>query len=643
MNLSATYVSFIKTNYYQAFKAIFSALLLPVFTILLLAKGEVAVAQSSEYKIQHIEPMHWWVGMHNPELQIMVHGTAIADFRVKVNYPGVSVKTLERTTNNNYLFINLHIAANAQPGVIELQFSNQQGVQLNVPYELQARRAGSAQRSSFSAKDVVYLITPDRFANGDPENDSHTNMLERADRNSPIGRHGGDIKGIEKHLDYIARMGFTMIWPTPMLENNQPEYSYHGYSPTNLYQMDPRMGSNEDYKNLVAAARKKGVGFIQDVVLNHIGTGHWWMQDLPASDWLNFQSGFVPTNNQHTTVLDIHAAPEDVKNFTDGWFVQSMPDLNQRNPLLAKYLIQNTIWWIEFADLSGIREDTYAYSDKEFLALWSKAVLDEYPNLNIVGEEMNSNPHILAYWQKGVVNRDGYVSHLPSLMDFPVVFLMPEVLNAEETGSSGLIKLYEMIANDFVYADPMKLMLFPDNHDMSRIYSLLHENLDLLKSSLLFTATTRGIPQYYYGTEVLTKSPLVRNDGLLRADFPGGWAGDEVNGFTGKGLNSAQRDTQEYLRKLLNWRKSSIAIHEGKLIHYIPENGHYVYFRVHDRERVMVVINKNKQPTTLNLDRFQRAFGGLSRAHNVITGETIALSRPLLLDPMESQVFLIKN
>lgn len=605
-----------------------------------IAISSLANANPANYHLKHIEPMHWWVGMHNPELQIMVHGEAIAELHPSVNYSGVTLKTVERTTNKNYLFINLHIATNAKPGKLELQFSDKSGVQLRVPYELQKRRTDSALRDSFSAKDVIYLITPDRFANGNPANDNHSSMVEVADRTSPIGRHGGDMKGIQNNLDYIARMGFTMIWPTPMIENNQAEYSYHGYSPTNLYQMDPRMGSNEDYKNLVAAARKKGVGFIQDIVLNHIGSGHWWMQDLPAADWLNFQSGFVPTNNQHTTVLDIHAAPEDIKHFTDGWFVESMPDLNQRNPLLASYLIQNTIWWIEYADLSGIREDTYAYSDKVFLARWSKAVLDEYPNLNIVGEEINSNPHILAYWQKGVVNRDGYVSHLPTLMDFPVVFLMPEVLNAEETGNSGLIKLYEMIANDYVYADPMKLMLFPDNHDMSRIYSLLHENLELLKTSLLFTATTRGIPQFYYGTEVLTKSPLVRNDGLLRADFPGGWAGDKVNGFSAQGLSADQREVQNYLRALLSWRKTSRAIAEGKLTHYIPENGHYVYFRSYEgtqeQERVMVVINKNKTASTLDLTRFQQMLMGHKKGVEVISGKTLDLTKPLVLKPLES-------
>jgi neopullulanase len=606
------------------------------FLTLLLILCSSAVATAANYQVDHLEPMHWWVGMKNPQLQLMVHGKGIAELSPEINYAGVTLSGVERTDNPNYVFINLQLSATAKPGKLTIRFVKNGVVELTHPYVLEMRREGSAQRRSFSAKDAVYLITPDRFTNGNSRNDSQPDMHEAANRQNPVGRHGGDIQGIVQHLDYIASMGFTMLWPTPLIENNQPEYSYHGYSPTNLYRIDPRFGSNEDYKKLVAAANKKGIGFIQDIVLNHIGTGHWWMQDLPARDWLNYQTGFVPTNNQHTTVLDIHVAPEDRQQFTDGWFVKSMPDMNQRNPLLANYLIQNTIWWIEFANLSGIREDTYAYSDKTFLARWSRAVLEEYPQLNIVGEEMNSNPHVLAYWQKGVVNRDGYESHLPSLMDFPIVFLMPEVLNAEESYAAGWIKLYEMLANDFVYADPMNLMVFPDNHDMSRIYSLLHGNLDLWKTSMLFTATTRGIAQFYYGTEVLTPSPIVRNDGLLRADFPGGWQGDKINGFTGKGLTAKQQEAQLYLKRLLNWRKTSGAVAQGKLIHYIPEAGHYVYFRQHHNELLMVVLNKNKQASRLDLTRFKSLLGNRKAGKNIITGKTLGLHAALELAPLES-------
>jgi glycosidase len=437
-------------------------------------------------------------------------------------------------------------------------------------------------------------------------------------------------------LDYVRDMGFTMIWPTPLLENKQDAYSYHGYALTDYYQIDARFGSNDDFRRYVAAANARGIGVIHDVVLNHIGTGHWWMKDLPAKDWLNYQQGFVPTNNQHSTVQDIHAAPEERQRFLDGWFVASMPDLNQRNGLVARYLIQNTLWWIEYANLAGIREDTFSYADTAFLARWCRAVLDEYPRLNIVGEEMDDHPHVVAYWQKGAKNRDGYDAGLPSLMDFPVVDLMPAVLTQPERYDAGFIKLYETIASDFLYADPMKLMVFPDNHDRSRIFSLLHENLDLLKTSLLFTATTRGIPQIYYGTEVLIPSPIERDDGLLRADMPGGWSGDAVNAFTGAGLSAAQRDAQDFVRKLFNWRKTSSAVKTGKLLHYIPQDGRYVYFRHDGRQTVMVVLNKGASDGTLDLARFRAMIKGAAHGRNVITGETVDLQAPLALKAMTS-------
>jgi len=441
---------------------------------------------------------------------------------------------------------------------------------------------------------------------------------------------------MREHLDYIEGLGFTMIWPTPLLENNQEHYSYHGYSITDLYQIDARFGTNEEYRDFVKAANEHHLGVIQDIVLNHIGTGHWWMKDPPAQDWLNHPKGYVQTNNQHTTIQDIHAAPEERELFLDGWFVATMPDLNQRNPLVARYLIQNTLWWIEYAGLSGVREDTYSYSDTQFMARWSNAVMEEYPNFNIVGEEMNDNPYMVAYWQKGVVNRDGYKSGLPTVMDFPTTDLMPSVLNAPETRGTGFIRLYETIAADFLYADPMRLMVFPDNHDRPRIFSLLHEDLDLLETSLLFTATTRGIPQYFYGTEVLLKSPIERADGLIRADMPGGWAGDPTNAFTGAGLTPAQAEMQDYVKRLLNWRKTSSAVTSGKLLHYIPFGGYYVYFRYDDRQAVMVVLNKNAGDSSLDPSHFGRILKGAKSGRNVMTGGQVDMSVPLHLKARES-------
>ncbi|MFI5335379.1 MAG: glycoside hydrolase family 13 protein [Opitutales bacterium] len=596
----------------------------------------ISVAWAAPYQIQHLEPLNWWVGMKHPELQLMVHGEKIGELAPELSYPGVTFTGVEKTDNPNFLFLDLLIDPATAPGSFVIRFKRGDTVVTSATYRLEARRKDSASRRGFDAGDVVYLITPDRFANGDPANDSSPGLQEKADRSNPGGRHGGDLKGMRDHLDYIARLGFTMIWPTPLVENNQPEYSYHGYSCTDHYRIDARFGTNEEYRDFVRAANGRGIGVIQDIVVNHIGTGHWWMQDMPAADWLNFPKGFVPTNNQHTTVQDIHAAPEDRQLFLDGWFVASMPDLNQRNPLLARYLIQNTLWWIEYANLSGLREDTYSYADTAFLARWSNTVMEEYPNFNIVGEEMNGHPHIVAYWQKGVKNRDGYESGLPSLMDFPVVDLIPVTLNAPESGNTGFIQLYEVIASDFIYANPMDLMVFPDNHDRSRIFSLLHENTDLLKTALLFTATTRGIPQFFYGTEVLIKSPIERDDGLLRADMPGGWAGDRVNAFTGAGLSPQQLDAQAYLTKLLNWRKTSSAVKSGKLLHYIPRNGLYVYFRYDEHQTVMVVLNKSRKDTTLDLTRFQRMLKGAATGRNVLTGEPVNLQSPLPLRAMQS-------
>jgi glycosidase len=597
-----------------------------------------ANAAAAPYQIQQVEPPNWWVGMKHSSLQVMVHGEKLAELQPAISTPGVKLLGVERTDNPNYIFINVQVAPDAKPGSFDIALKRGGAVVAKIAYRLEARRKDSAQRRGFDAGDAVYLITPDRFANGDPSNDTVPGMPDQTDRSQPSARHGGDLKGMLGGLDYIRDLGFTMIWPTPLLENNQPAYSYHGYALTDYYKIDARFGSNDDFRRYVAAANARGMGVIHDVVLNHIGTGHWWMQDPPAKDWLNYQQGYKLTNNQHSTVQDTHVAPEERRLFLDGWFDTNMPDLNQRNPLLARYLIQNTLWWIEYANLSGIREDTFSYADTGFLARWCREVLDEYPRLNIVGEEMDDRPHVVAYWQKGAKNRDGYDSGLPSLMDFPVIDAMPLVLTEPDNFGSGLNRLYDVIASDYLYADPMQLMVFPDNHDRPRILALLHGNLDLLKSSLLFTATTRGIPQVYYGTEVLISSPVQRDDGVLRADMPGGWSGDAVNAFSGAGLSPAQRDAQGFVRKLFNWRKTSSAIKRGKLLHYLPQDGRYVYFRYDGQQTVMVVLNKNAANGTLDLARFQSMIKGAAQARNPLTGETVDLRAPLALKAMTSVV-----
>lgn len=616
------------------------AILLFLTVTLALVAGGVAAAVNSAPRIEpRIEPPHWWVGMKSPSLQLMVHGARIAELSPSLRHPGVRLLSVQKTDNPNYLFINLEISPKAKPGTLQLAFTRNGVPEITTPYTLQARRAGSAQRQGFGSKDAIYLIVPDRFSNGDAANDVQPGMGDATDRNIPTARHGGDLKGMTNHLDYIRDMGFTMVWPTPLTENKQPQYSYHGYALTDYYKVDPRFGSNDDFKTFVAAAKQRGLGVIQDIVVNHIGAGHQWMKDMPSADWINFQKqGYTPTNNRHSTVQDPHAAAADRQLFLDGWFDTQMPDMNQRNPLVARYLIQNTLWWIEYADLSGIREDTYPYADPQFLKRWSDTVMGEYPQLNIVGEEMHLNSAVLAYWQKGKRNQDGYQSGLPSLMDFPISDAMPAILQEADGWDTGLGRLYELIAGDFVYPDPMNLMMMPDNHDRARIYSVLQEDLDLWKTLMIFNTTTRGYPQIFYGTEVLMKSPVLRDDGLLRGDFPGGWPGDTVNAFTGAGLSADQKDAQSTLRTLLNWRKGHSAVTSGKLTHYIPQGCQYVYFRHDARKGAMVVVNKCKTDTELDLGRFAQMLGGKTQGMNVLTGQAVGLQQPLKLRAKQSVV-----
>lgn len=590
-----------------------------------------AVASAGDNIIKHVEPLNWWVGMQHSQLQLMVHGDNISALTPEVDYSGVTLVNVITTDNKNYLFINLNIAESTKAGNIVIALKSGKKVITKINYRLDERSKNSAMRKGFDAGDAIYLLMPDRFANGTTANDSKADQLEKLNRSISGGRHGGDLKGMQDHLDYVANMGFTMIWPTPLIENNQEHYSYHGYSATNHYKIDSRFGTNEDYKHYVIAANKKGIGVIQDVVLNHIGSGHWWMKDLPAKDWINFPNKYTETTHRRMAIHDPHAAVEDADLFTDGWFVPTMPDLNQRNPLLATYLIQNSVWWIEYANLSGIREDTYSYSDKNFLSRWGKYLLEEYPHFNMVGEEWTNNHAIVASWQKGKRNESGYVSYLPSLMDFPVHDAMRIALTENESGSTGFIKLYETIANDFLYADPMNMVVFPENHDTSRIYSALNDNLNLYKNAMVLSATTRGIPQFFYGSEVLATSPKERDDGAVRSDMPGGWAQDKVNAFTGKGLTATQKDAQSFLKALLNWRKNSDAIKVGKLMHYVPEKSTYVYFRYTDSKTMMVVLNKNAQDIQLDLARYQRMLKGKTSGKDILTGATLELSRTLSL------------
>ncbi len=579
--------------------------------------------------IRHLEPISWWVGMADPKLQLMVHGDNIQGAKVSIDYPGVSITGLHTTDNPNYLFIDLLIAPNTKAGEMEITFTQAGQNSIRYPYSLQTRQKHSAQREGFGPEDVIYLLTPDRFANGDPTNDTVSAMGDSVNRQAKGGRHGGDLQGMIDRLDYLQEMGFTQIWPMPVLENAMESYSYHGYSTTDYYRIDPRLGSNELYRELSRAAKAKGIGLIQDVVLNHIGSEHWWMDDMPSSDWINHQGQFVPTTHMREALHDPHGAEADKVGFSDGWFVPTMPDLNQRNPFLATYLIQNCIWWVEYAELSGIRVDTYSYPDKTFLSKWTERLMQEYPNFNIVGEEWTINPSIVAYWQKGSLRHDDYETWLPSVMDFPTQKKLIDGLTQPENWASGLRVLYENIATDFVYGDPYNLVVFADNHDMSRILSQLNEDEDLFYMAMTYVLTTRGIPQVFYGTELMMNNPGTDDHGVIRSDFPGGWPSDRVNGFTGEGLNESQKRSQQWFKTLLNWRKNQSVFESGKLMHYTPEDGVYVYFRYTDEQSVMVVMNKNAEQAALNLDRFEQRLGGYHHGIDVIHKKPYDLKQTL--------------
>ena len=616
---------------------------------LLVSSINVATAQPED-SIVHIDPPNWWVGMHNKQIELLLNADNLAfpitEYDIKLSGKQVKIESVTVPEASQYLLINLVISQAAPAQTLTFLLTHPNSHKVKVTYELLARAEGAAKRVGFNAKDVIYLIAPDRFANGDPSNDSVDSMLETVNRDDKGGRHGGDIQGMIDHLEYIADMGFTQIWTMPLLENDMERYSYHGYSTTDFFQIDPRFGSNSLYKAFVSEAREQGIGVIKDVILNHMGSNHPWMSNMPAVDWINHGTEFVPTTHTREALHDPHGVQSDIDDFARGWFVDTMPDMNQQNPHMATYLTQYAIWWVEYAGLSGLRVDTYSYSDKAFLSAWTQAVMAEYPNLNIVGEEWSVNPAITAYWQAGSPRYDDYQSALPSVMDFPLQVALGQALVDEDTWATGLRKIYDSLASDFLYGDPYNLVVFADNHDMNRIMPQLNNDETKFMMAMKFLLTTRGIPQIFYGTEFGMTDNGGGDHGLLRADFPGGWQGDRVNAFTGKGLDSQQQRIQQTLRKLLNWRKQTPAITEGKLTQYAPRDGIYVYFRHIDthakKQTIMVVLNKNSNNIDLSLTRFSQMLPLENSSATLVDIESNAsfrLDQSLTLDANSVSIF----
>jgi|TARA_B110000238_G_C16105563_1_gene430240 glycosidase len=582
-------------------------------------------------QIQKVEPPFWWTGMKMSEIQVLVYGEDISNLQPKIDDSRIKLTSVDRVQNENYIFLNLEISKDAQPGWVEINFYKGKKRKYNYSYQLLKRNKNANLVKGFDNSDVMYLITPDRFANGDSENDELPEMKEKlGDGNND--RHGGDLQGIIDHLDYIKDLGFTSIWLNPALENNMERFSYHGYSTTDYYKIDPRFGNNKLFKELSYKASEKGIKIIMDVIPNHCGSEHWFFKDPPTQDWFNNQNNYKNTTHNREAVQDIHAAEIDKSEHHDGWFVETMPDLNQGNSFLSKYLIQNAIWWIEYATLAGLRVDTYPYADKDFMSDWTKAIMDEYPKFNIVGEEWTTNPAITSYWQRGKVNHDGYVSHLPSLMDFPLQSALTEALNDDFGWGKGFVKSYKALANDFLYADPFNLVVFPDNHDMTRFFTQINNDLDLFKMGIIYYSTIRGIPQFYYGTEILmdsNKNP--GNHGLIRSNFPGGWPGDQVNAFTGSGLNKNQIETLRFFKKLLNWRKNNEVIHYGKLIQFTPKFAEeiYSYYRTYNDKKVWVIFNRVDKTQVIDLNHFEEVHNGFKSGYEVLQEKKIILNNKL--------------
>ena len=590
------------------------------------------------YSQIRVEPPFWWAGMNEPKLQLLVYADNIADCEVEFKYPGLLLSKVNKVENPNYLFIDMTFAKDIKPGSVKLQFTKNGKLQYSYNYEIKQRQSQSANRIGFDPSDVIYLLMPDRFANGDPGNDSHPDMLEKADRTNPSGRHGGDIAGIKKNLNYLEDLGVTAIWINPLLENNQPAYSYHGYAITDFYKVDPRYGTNQDYVDLVAAAHQKGFKVIMDMIFNHCGINHWFIKDLPGKGWIHEFPTFTRSNFRAETLSDPYASEIDRNTMQQGWFDNNMPDLDQRNPFVSKYLIQNSIWWIEYAGLDGIRMDTQPYPYKEIMTDWTKQVFSEYPDFNIVGEAWMQKESMTAYYQKDTRLGNGYNSGVPSITDFPMYNAITKAFTEPEGWTEGMARIYYVLAQDFLYTNPSYNLIFADNHDLNRFYTTINKDLDAYKMATTFLLTTRGIPSIYYGTEFLMEGEEHKGHGDIRKDFPGGWASDSINYFNETDKSEDQKEAFKHLQTLLNWRKKSKAVSQGTLKHYIPSQGVYVYFREHENERVMVLLNNSKEAQSIETARFREDLRGTVYGKNILTGGQFTFRHNILLEPRQSLV-----
>ena len=584
------------------------------------ANVSVSAAQAQAAASVRIDPTFWWVGMKNPKLQLLVHRPGIGTSTARLApYPGVTLDESHKLESPNYLVVNLTIDSQAKPGKLKLSFAGSKT--LTYTYELRARNTDPNRVQGITQADFIYMLMPDRFSNGDPKNDVvKGTRVNHIARDSMYARHGGDIKGIQNHFAYFKQLGATAIWPTPLVENDMPKASYHGYAVTDCYKIDPRYGTNEEYVQFVKAAHANGLKVVQDIVLNHWGSYHYLFLDKPAADWFHAFPTFTRSNYNAFALNDPHGSALDRKLYNDGWFDTTMPDVNQSNPLVATYLVQNFLWWVESTGLDGYRIDTYPYSDPTFLMAWGKAIADEYPKLALFGEAWEGTEAEQAFFAQNILPPvDGFKSNLPGLLDFQITFAISDALKTE---NGDLSKLYHALQADWLYTDATRNVPFLDNHDMSRFYSVIGEDFNKFKTGIAWLLTLRGTPQLYYGTEVLMKN-FSNPDGKVREDFPGGFAGDKTNYFTSRPGQAGE--AFEYVSKLANYRKTHPVLSSGKLMQFIPQDGVYTYFRYNDdSECVMIIANNTKEEKQVDGRRFAERTSGFSSGVEVVSGAVLS-------------------
>lgn len=590
--------------------------------------------------INKIDPPYWYAGLQHHELQLMVYGQDIGFSQVSTDYPGVFITKTVTLESRNYLIVYLDIK-DAKPGKMQLTFTKDKQ-QLKQEYELKARAKKGEEHVGFDSSDVLYLLMPDRFANGDESIDNIKGMSDyKVDRTNPSGRHGGDMKGIEQHLDYFTELGVTALWFTPVLENNMRGGSYHGYATTDYYKVDPRFGTNEEYKQLIAKAHQKGLKVVMDMIFNHCGSEHIWLKDMPSRDWFNhsdYKGHFVQTNYRLTPVVDPYSSKHDYDRMANGWFVRTMPDLNQNNPHVMTYLLQTSIWWVEYADIDGIRMDTYPYADYQAMSHWMYIINKEYPNFNVVGESWVTDPAFTAWFQKDSKLSKPLNSNLTTVMDFSF-FDKVNIAKKEQSDGQGrgLDRIYNNFVYDFLYPNPLSVLTFIENHDTDRF---LEEGQDFasLKQAITMLLTVPRIPQLYYGTEVLMNGVKTITDGYVRKDFPGGWKDDKQNAFTAAGRTTAQNECFDFYKTILHWRKNNEVISRGSMTHFIVENSVYAYARQLNNKTVFVMLNGSDKEITADLNIYAEILQGYASGKEVLTGRTIQLGKEMKMQPRETLV-----